>query len=179
MKTLTFSLFLSLLMVVSIKASEPKFKEGLWHDVVPDNLAKKGTVYIQTRDLPEQSQFFQARFKYDFNYQFLFFNRNMAGEEFVDMPIRFQTEQGFIDLENEGTYDDERVTLYHKGRKDWAPYYDCHYVRLVPKKSDKWEGHFIYCPDVPRSGISEMQLTVKKIPLLGEHTIVSQWRQDL
>jgi hypothetical protein len=177
MKTGLFSLFLYLITITSTLANQVQFQEGLWHDVVPDSLAKKGTIYIQTRETPEDYQYFQARFKYDFNYQFLFFKRNMAGEEVVDMPIRFQSEQGFIDLETGGTYTDERVTLYHKGRREWAPYYDCHYIRLVPKKSDKWEGHFIYCPDVPKSGISEMQLTVKKIPLLGEHTIVSQWRK--
>lgn len=160
-----------------LKANEVvQFNEGLWHDIVPDSLAKDGTIYIQTRDLPEEAGFFQARFKYDFNYQFLFFNRNMAGEEVVDMPIKFQTEQGFIELETEKSYEDERVTIYHQGRRDWAPFYDCHFIQLVPKSSQKWEGHFVYCPDVPKSGISEMQLTVKKIPFLGEHTIISRWR---
>lgn len=179
MKTRLFSLCCLVLLGVSLSAfanNDINFKEGLWHDVVPGDFAKKGTIYIQTRDLEEETQFFQARFKYDFDYKFLFFNRNLSGEKVVDMPIRFQTEQGFIDLERESVYEDDRVTLTHKGRLDWAPYYDCHLIRLVPKTSEKWEGSFIYCPDVPKSGISEMRLTVKKIPLVGRKTIISKWR---
>lgn len=160
-----------LLMCVALSAHAKSYSSGITHSVQKDNLADKGTVHIQYRPLDEQS--FEAKFNYDFSYSFLFIKRNYKGAEVQAIPNSFLTEEGYLELERTKRFEDDRVTLTYLKRANWREYYDCHMIKIVPKVSVRWEGKFIYCPDLPETGIAQMQLTVKKIPFLGEHTFIS------
>lgn len=161
-----------------VLALNTNFDAGLNHRAIPDKLVKSGTVVIQTRDLPQQengNEFYQTRIKYNFVIETLFSRKVRKGEETFTLPNSFQTEDGYIDLESSKVYEDKDIKLIHQGRDRWEGYYDCHFLKIVPKYKDTWDGQFFYCPDAPKSGIVELRFRVKNIPFLGEHTITSQW----
>lgn len=156
-------------------AQNQVYSSGIKHIVEKDKLAKSGAIHIQYRPLDERS--FEARFKYTFNYSFLFINRTYEGAEIQAIPNSFLDEDGYLKLEKSKRFEDERVTLTYLKRANWRDLYDCHMIKIVPKVSVRWEGKFIYCPDLPETGIAQMQLTVKKIPFLGQHTFISNLRK--
>lgn len=153
---------------------QAQYSSGIKHIVNKDKLADSGVIHIQYRPLDEGS--FEARFKYDFKYKFLFISRHFQGEEIQAIPNSFLTEDGYLELEKTRRFEDDRVTLTYLKRSNWKDLYDCHMIKIVPKVSVRWEGKFIYCPDLPETGIAQMQLTVKKIPFVGSHTFTSNYR---
>jgi hypothetical protein len=161
-----------------VVALNTNFDAGIEHSAVPDRLVKKGSVVIQTRDLPQEqngNDFYQTRIKYNFVIETLFSRRTRKGEETFKLPNSFKDEQGYLDLQLQNRYEDKNILMVHRGRKNWKGHYDCHIIKLVPKYKDTWDGEFFYCPDAPKSGIVELRFRVKNIPFLGEHTIVSRW----
>lgn len=154
------------------------FDEGLPHVAIADRLVVEGDVLIQTRDLPRNESgedFFQTRIRYNFVIETLFSRKVRKGEERFDLPQNFRTEIGYQNLEVQNVYEDDRIKMIHQGRKDWESFYDCHFVKIIPKYKDTWDGQFFYCSGAPKSGIVELRFRVKNIPFLGEHTITSRW----
>ena len=147
--------------------------ETINHRIKKDSLAQKGTLKIKSTPINEQS--FLAQIEYDFTYKFLFRRRRLQGVEEQVLPVKYQTEEGYLELEQKGTFEDDQVILIHKGRVNSESLYDCHKVNIVPKKSEKWEGIVTYCPDIPGLGFSKMELLKKKIPFLKEHTFYSYY----
>ncbi len=174
MKSWLISVFLC--TITCAQAGNSFFGE-IRHNVVRDSFAQNGTIRIQTLEIPKSEEFFDVVIKYDLNVRVLIFNRNVLGEEAIRMPNSYRSEQGFLDLQREGTYRDPRVTLKHIGRTDWKDFYDCHLVSMDPAEHNRWIGEFVYCPDAPKSGIVQMKLNILNIPLLGEGTVLSKWNQ--
>lgn len=167
-------LIMLLVSVSSFVSANSEFFGDIHHNVVKDNFAKGGNIVIQTREL-DKEDFFEVKINYNLKVKVLFFTKDVVGDEIIHMPHSYQTEEGFLNLERDGVYRDPRVNLVHKGRTDWGPYYDCHKVLIDPALHDRWEGEFVYCPDVPKSGIGQMKLIIKSIPFLGQGTVVSRW----
>lgn len=170
---LQLSVILSALFISQAQA-QAQYSKGIQHIVIKDKLADSGAIHIQYRSFDEKS--FEARFKYDFKYRFLFISRHFQGEEIQPIPNSYLTEDGYLELERTRRFEDSRVTLTYLKRSNWKDLYDCHMVKIEPKVSVRWEGKFIYCPDLPETGIAQMQLTVKKIPFIGSHTFISNYK---
>lgn len=160
-----------------VMALNTNFDGGLGHRAIPDRLVKKGDVRIQTRDLPESQgrNLFQTRIQYNFLIETFFTTTTREGEEVFTLPSEFKTELGYQNLESDGSFEDSEIQIIHQGRRDWKDFYDCHFVKVIPKFKNTWDSEYFYCPQAPKSGIVELRFRVKNIPLLGEHTIVSQW----
>ena len=163
------------LTLLSVNADD-SFFGNLNHDVVVDRFAKGGNILIQTIEFPKKD-FFEVKINYKIKVKVLLFTKTVEGDEFIHMPNSYQTEQGFLDLERDGVHQDPRVHLVHQGRTNWGPYYDCHRVFIDPTEHNRWDGEFVYCPDIPKSGIGQMKLVIKDIPFLGKGTVVSRWNQ--
>lgn len=172
MKSWLISLFLC---TITCAHADNSFFGEIRHNVIRDSFAQKGTISIQTLEISESEDLFEVVINYDLDVRVLIFNRNVKGSEGIKMPNSYRTEQGFLDLQRDGSYQDPRVTLTHKGRTNWGEFYDCHKVIMDPAEHNRWIGEFVYCPGAPKSGIIEMKLNILNIPLLGEGTVLSKW----
>lgn len=172
------SLTLILLSLCSFSLAS-EFSQGVNHRILKDKFAKSGQVKIQYRDLENAENIsaderIEVRFDFKFRYGILVFRGNYEGQKLIKIPAIFKTEEGHLALEQQKVYEDELVILRHLGRQDFRDMNNCHYVELIPKTSTSgWSGRMVHCPELPELGIGKMELTVRKIPVLGEHTLTS------
>lgn len=156
-----------------------EFSSGVVHRIHKDKFAKEGQVRIKYRDHVSDEgisgeEKIEVLFDFKFRYGVLLFRGNYEGQRTVIIPADFKTEEGHLQLESQKVYEDELVIMRHLGRRNILGLYDCHYVEFIPKTSTSgWSARIIHCPDLPELGIGSMELNVKKIPVLGDHTLTS------
>jgi len=166
-------------IIISQISHASEFSTGVNHKIQKDKFAKSGQVKIQYRDLESieaisGKEKIEVLFDFKFRYGVLVFRGNYEGQKLIKIPASFKTEEGYLLLEQQKFYEDDLVILRHLGRKNILGLYDCHYVELIPKTSTSgWSGRMVSCPDLPELGIGQMELTVRKIPVLGDHTLTS------
>lgn len=143
--------------------------ESITHKVKKDNLVKKGTIRITSKEVKEET--FTLELKYSILAKVLFFERVLEGTKSVELSTRYLSPYGYEELEEAGRLEDEKITVIHMGRKNLPNHYDCHVVKIIPKKDRKWDGIFTYCQDIPSIGFARTQIQMREIPWVGEHTV--------
>lgn len=170
--TKIFAALCTVLVALPLLAQTP---ETIIHDVKKDSLVRKGVIKITTKNIGSEN--FTMELKYNIFAKFLFFERTLDGITSIDLPVKYLSPYGYEELEEAGTLSDEVATLTHLGRKNLPNHYDCHKVRIKPKKDNKWVGVFTYCPDIPSIGFARTQILMKEIPVVGSHTVYTRIRE--
>jgi hypothetical protein len=154
--------------------SESGFTRGIKHSIEKDRIARDGQIHIQYRELDHD--FIELKLDYRFRYRVLLVGGSYNGTRLQQIPASFASLEGYLELEQVGSYEDERVRLDHRGRRRWQSYYDCHQIQLTPKgRRATWNGLLTYCPELPELGFAEIELQVREIPVLGTHTLKSRF----
>lgn len=149
--------------------------ETITHDVRKDKLVKRGVIHITTKDIKDES--FTMELKYSVVAKVFFFERVLEGTKAIELPIRYLNPYGYEELEDVGRITDDNITAIHMGRRNLPNHYDCHVVKIVPKKDRKWDGVFTYCQDIPSTGFARVQMNMREIPYVGRHTVFSRIRE--
>lgn len=154
-----------------------EFSRGILHQIDTTRIARKGNIMIQYRDVSVES--IELKLNYEFEFRFMMMRRSEKGMTTQEIPADFKEEQGYIDLERDGIYEDDKVRLTHLGRTDWRSYYDCHVIHVFPKsRRANWEAEFTYCPDLPEIGIGKVEFSATNIPIIGNYSLTSQYRRQ-
>ncbi|MBK26228.1 MAG: hypothetical protein CME70_19675 [Halobacteriovorax sp.] len=149
--------------------------ETIIHDVKKDKLIKSGTIHISTKNIG--AEVFTMELKYKIVAKLLFWERVLEGVKGVELPVRYLSAYGYEELEEQGQITDEKITVIHMGRKNLPNHYDCHVIKIVPKKETNWDGLFTYCQDIPSMGFARVKLNMREIPYVGAHTVYSRLRK--
>jgi hypothetical protein len=148
--------------------------ETITHDVQKDRLVRQGVVRITTKNI--LSETFTMEINYKIKAKFLFFERNLDGTTSIELPVKYLNPYGYQELEEAGSLIEDEATLVHLGKKNLPGHYDCHKVRITPKKDNKWVGVFTYCQDIPSIGFARTQILMRGIPVVGSHTVYTKLR---
>jgi hypothetical protein len=161
-----FAALSAALVALPLIASTP---EVITHNVQKDSLVKRGTVHIITKQIKDES--FVMELRYSIVAKVLFFERVLDGTKSVELSSRYLSPYGYEELEEAGRMEDEKITVIHMGRKNLPNHYDCHVIKIIPKKERRWDGVFTYCQDIPSVGFARTKINMREIPWVGEHTV--------
>lgn len=165
-------------LIASISFIKANFnQEAILLKMKPDNIVKSGDITVKGAHLSDSESILTLNYR--FQYSILFSTKTKNGNVQQVIPRKFTEEQGFIDLEREKIYRDEKVILKHLGRTNWELLYDCHKVKMIPVQNSKWEATFTYCPEIPSAGWAKVDLLYKNIPFLGSRTFYAHYVRAL
>ncbi len=166
-----YKLFLLVTLTLFSSLSLAAGNESITHIVQRDSLVKSGNVVLTTRNIGSET--FTLQIDYNVKASAFFITRDFKGTKNIDLPIDFLDPYGYQELEEQRVRDDSRAKIVHKGRYQSGLYYDCHVIHIFPKDGKNWDGIFTYCPSVPSIGFIKTEITMRKIPWIGTHTIRS------
>ncbi len=75
----------------------------------------------------------------------------------LELPLEFQDERGYLDLEISKVRDSEKATIHHAGRVTVGALKDVHHIRILNKRG-KFECDLYYHPSVPELGWPQVRL---------------------
>lgn len=143
------------------------------HDVESTRIINNGTYRIETIGLSQTEV--RVTIHYELHKQWYAPISDQVGDLVQDLPIEYTREEGYLDLEHKGQDRFQNVVLYHLGRVNIGKFSNCHKIQVV-KQDGSWEAVAFYHPSVTSTGWTHMELTLKKIPVLGDYTLVSNLR---
>jgi hypothetical protein len=137
--------------------------DSITHDVEKSALARSGSFMVMTVDEigPEE---FTLIIGYDIKTTIPFVG-HQDGEFDIKMPIDFISEEGYINLENDGEMKYDNAIITPLGREDINGYDNCYKIRIdntkSPRKEDRWSIDAYYHPSVASTGWVRSELTYK------------------
>lgn len=143
--------------------------EQIIHKAVPDRIITSGKLLITTEDL--NSEEFVVTLDYEVKARVFFFSKTIKGRSVEVLPMKFRFSYGYEELEETGSMIYKKIQLTHVKRFMQERFGQCHMVHLKPLSHDKWEGNLAFCAEVPGAGFATTELTYKKVPILGRHTM--------
>lgn len=75
----------------------------------------------------------------------------------LELPLEFQDERGYLDLEITKFRDSEKATIHHVGRVDIGNLKNAHHIRILNKRG-KFECDLYYHPSIPELGWPKVKL---------------------
>ena len=121
--------------------------QTLTHVVTPTKMIKNGTVVLKTG--PDQSGQTKINIRYDLKTTWYAPVGDQKGSESQNLPTKFLTEAGYLELEKSGAMLYDGVEIYHIGRFNLGGYRNMHKIQLV--KAGDWEATAFYHPEIPAS----------------------------
>ena len=88
----------------------------------------------------------------------------------IQLPLDFQDERGYLNLELDKKKELDKVIVYHAGRVSLGKMTNAHHVRIIGKNR-KYECDIYYHPSIPELGWS-------KLGLLLNLTLLSNYQMD-
>jgi hypothetical protein len=88
----------------------------------------------------------------------------------LQLPLDFQDERGYLNLELDKKKELDKVIVYHAGRVSFGKMTNAHHVRIIGKNS-KYVCDVYYHPSIPELGWS-------KLGLLLNITLLSNYQMD-
>jgi hypothetical protein len=147
---------------------------SIFHDVSSTRLIKSGFYEIKTSEVsPEEVQ---VNIHYHLKAQWYAPIKDQEGDLIQILPMEYTREEGYLNLEQNGPQQFKNVMLYHLGRMDIPDFPGSHHIRVV-RLDNKWEAEAWYHPSIASTGWSQMILTLKDIPVLGDYALKSQLRR--
>ncbi len=140
------------------------------YNILEGKLHKGGSAY--TEILPN-SQKFTVRMGYEIKKKALVPvpSEFLKGEEIIDLPLMFQDERGYLELEARGQIKlDDGVIKFVK-RTTTGKLKDAYEVLVLPRNG-RSKIQIVYHPELPSVGWSDMKVTfISKVPLLDNYQI--------
>lgn len=163
MKASTLLLFFLFTVNVfaSVKAS---------YNILEGKLHKGGSAYTEV--IPN-SQKFAVRMGYEIKKKPLVPvpSEYLKGEEIIDLPLMFQDERGYLELEAKGEIRIENGVIKFVKRTTAGKIKDAYEVLVLPKNG-RSKIEIVYHPELPSVGWSKMKVIfISKIPLLDNYQI--------
>ena len=75
----------------------------------------------------------------------------------LELPLEFQDERGYLNLEITKFRDSDKATIHHAGRVDIGNLKNAHHIRILNKRG-KYECDLYYHPSVPELGWPQVRL---------------------
>jgi hypothetical protein len=101
----------------------------------------------------------------------------LKGETSIELPVEFNDERGYMELETKGIMDLPKYTLNFVRRIKWSGKSDAYQVLILPKNG-KSKIEAIYHPSVAAAGWSKMIMTfINKYPLFNGYQLVIDIKQ--
>lgn len=75
----------------------------------------------------------------------------------LELPLEFQDERGYLNLEVTKFRDSEKATIHHIGRVDIGNLKNAHHIRILNKRG-KFECDLYYHPSIPELGWPQVRL---------------------
>lgn len=98
-----------------------------------------------------------------------------SGKMVTTLPIQYLDENGYLDLQREGSFAQQEASISYVSQEDFGEYYDSHHVRILPDNS-KWKLDIWYHPSVAAPSWPRLSLELSNIPLIGRYTVYSSLR---
>jgi len=162
----------SLLLTVLLLMSQMSFSKAIVHSISRGKLHKGGTITISIQNKTEDSFF--ALLKYDLKVKALvpIPKKFLKGDLLQPLPISFESEYGYLQLEEAGKMDVTKAKLVHMGRVDMKSYPNAHKVKIIPT-NNQWVGVIYYHPSVDSIGWLRAEITLIDIPIVGDYPVLS------
>jgi hypothetical protein len=152
--------------------AQMNFANTIYHNIHEGKLHRGGTIELTVKEKSESN--FMAYMKYTLKKKWYVPvpEKVLSGDINQPMPIAFQQEEGYLDLEDYGSYDMKDAKLIHLGREDVNDYENCHKIQIIPRNK-KWKGILYYHPEVSSLGWVKSEITLLNIPTLGNYEAIS------
>ncbi len=149
----------------------------LIHSINKGKLHKSGRLEVQIVSKTESD--FNVEIKYSLKKKSIYPipDSVLNGSTDITLPIDFAHESGYIKLEEVGEIKVGKATVTFLKRVNYKNLYDCYQFQVTPKNG-KWIGTFLYHPDVTSVGWVTSEITIKKIPIIGDYTMTSQMIEE-
>lgn len=146
--------------------------QTLVHQVVPTKMIKSGQVTLKTG--PDRGGETKVDIKYELKTTWYAPVGDQKGTETQSFPTKFLSEEGYRELEQNGSMRYDSVIITHLGRTNAGAYRNMHKIQI--DRPGKWRAVALYHPDIPAAGWGYLTLTLQDVPVLGSYTINSQIR---
>lgn len=168
MKRLVF-LVLTLILSTSVLAKTN-------YNITRGKLHRSGWINVQAI---EKDNLTQMKIKYAVNpKRFIpgFFKKYLKGDHVEKLPLEFLNETAYLDLEKSKFLEIKDAYVYHKGRVNYGRYTHAHKI-LIKAKNGKSEIIAYYHPLVGDAGWVYINLTIKKIPIMGTYNLKAEIKE--
>jgi hypothetical protein len=142
-------LILTFLMTLSAA-----FGQDLYHRVLPNKLIKSGEITISYRSYPD---YLKTIITYKVKGP-LIPKKYRQGSLEQDIPIKYETEDGYIDLMLKGRESYKNVLLVHEGLSNGV-----HSVGIYPSHGN-WKARAYYNSSIISLGWERLEVTLKSFP---------------
>ena len=151
MKALVFLILLTTNLYASV--------DTLMYKIQPGKLHQGGTLEIYVTKVDTEKNVMDVLIKYDVVKKPLvpvsadLLKSSMT----LELPLEFQDERGYLELEITKVRDSEKATIHHAGRIDIGNFKNAHHIRILNKRG-KFECDLYYHPSAPEMGWPQVRL---------------------
>ena len=148
--------------------------DNLMYKIQPGKLHQGGTLELFVSSVSVEKNVMDVVIKYDVIKKPLvpvsadLLKKSMT----LELPLDFQDERGYLDLEIKKSLDSEKATIHHAGRVDIANYKNAHHIRILNKRG-KFECDVYYHPDAPELGWPQVRLLLN-VAILKNYEMKAQ-----
>lgn len=146
------------------------------YNITKGKLHRSGWIYVTA---VEQDDLAHMKIKYAVNpKRFIpgFFKKYLKGDHVEKLPLEFMNETAYLELEKTKKLEIKDAHVYHKGRVNYGRYTNAHKV-LIKAKNGKSEIIAYYHPLVADAGWVYIDLTIKKIPVMGTYNLKAKIKE--
>jgi hypothetical protein len=149
------ALALLMLMTTSLFASV----DTLSYKIQPGKLHQGGTLEAFVAKVDTEKNVMDVTIKYDVVKKPLVpvSAELLKSSMTLELPLEFQDERGYLQLEITKVRDSEKATIHHAGRVDIGNLKNAHHIRILNKRG-KFECDLYYHPSVPELGWPQVRL---------------------
>lgn len=133
--------------------------DTLNYNIHPGKLHQGGTLAVVATKIDTAKNLMEVEIKYDVIKKPLVpvSAELLKSSMILELPLDFQDERGYLDLEIKKSMDSEKATIYHAGRVDIGNLKNAHHIRILNKRG-KFECDLYYHPSVPELGWPTVRL---------------------
>ena len=161
------ALFLTLLMTFNLHAAI----ESLNYKILPGKYHLGGSLKAEATNFNSVAKTMDVTVHYDVIKKLLIpAPANVLKNKMVfALPLEFQDERGYLDLEKSKSRDSQYATIQHMGRVKIGQFTDAHRVQIIGKNG-KYICNIIYHPTFPELGWIEIKILLN-LTLLSNYEI--------
>lgn len=147
----------------------------LVHTIESGSLHSGGSLEIKI--LEQRQDDFDIEISYKINPRMLvpLAEEYRSGQMVTTLPIEYLDENGYLDLQQSGTYQHNAADILYVGQENLNSLLDSHRVQIAPHNG-KWKLDIWYHPSVELPSWPRLRLELTNVPLIGRYTVNSRLR---
>lgn len=145
---------------------EAKSESIIYHQIKKNRMVQSGSLSIKKEVLDGE------KIKAVINYKvkgFLIPKKYRTGTLSQIIPKKYESEMGYLELEEIGIERGEKYSLRHLGREDVDGFENCHKVEIETEKND-WKAIVFFHPEISSMGWAKLIVTLSKFPNMPLHS---------